>query len=255
MWISASAVSHPGNCREKNEDNFCLNGRKLSGSSTLWPFRFCGRTSAPILMGVFDGMGGMKAGEVASGIASDAACAAVPGLTGTTDITAALLDICSSANEQTCSRMLRIKQRIGTTASMLCFRGGRYYLCNIGDSPIYLFRDDRLSPIFCEHTERENYLRIRGADAAPRKKYRLTQNIGIFPEEMGIEPFVSTGDLKYGDRFLIASDGLTDMVEEAEIAGVLRERTQPAKTVSRLLELALAYGGKDNVTIICVDIR
>lgn len=257
MKISASVVSHPGNYREKNEDNFCFNGKKLVGNVTLRPFKFQGKTSTPVLMGIFDGMGGMKAGEVASRIAADVACAAVPGIKECFDISTMLVNICKQANTLTCDEMLNvIKQRIGTTASMLCFRDTHFHLCNIGDSPIYLFREDKLKPIFHEHTEKENYLRIYGANAAlPKKKFKLTQNIGIFPEEMEIEPFVLSEELRSKDRFLITSDGLTDMVDETEITEVLRKGISPTKTVKQLLQQALDNGGKDNTTIICIDIK
>lgn len=257
MKISASVVSHPGNCREKNEDNFCFNGKKLIGSATPRPIKFYGRTSSPVLMGIFDGMGGIKAGEIASCIAADVACSAISGTKENSDMSAFLVDICKQANVITCNEMLNvIKQRIGTTASMLCFKDERYYLCNIGDSPIYLFRNDEVKPIFQEHTEKENYLRIHGVNAIlPKKKFKLTQNIGIFPEEMDIEPFVFSEELKSKDRFLITSDGLTDMVDEVEITEVLRKRMSPTKTVKRLLQQALENGGKDNTTIICIDIK
>ena len=257
MKISASVVSHPGNCRDKNEDNFCFNGKKLEGNATLRPIRFYGRTSASILMGIFDGMGGIKAGEVASRIATDVACSAISEIKDHPDTITQLVNICKQANTVTCNEMLNvIKQRIGTTASMLCFRDENYYLCNIGDSPIYLFRDNALNPIFHEHTEKENFLRIHGANAIlPKKKFKLTQNIGIFPEEMEIEPFVISGELIKEDRFLITSDGLTDMVDETEIADVLSKRMSPARTTKQLLQRALNNGGKDNTTIICIDIR
>lgn len=257
MKISASVISHPGNCREKNEDNFCFNGKKRIGSTTLRPIRFYGKVLSPILMGIFDGMGGMKAGERASCIAADVACSAIEEIDNTSDLCAFQINICKRANEVTCNEMLNIiKQRIGTTASMLCFNDKRYYLCNIGDSPIYLFRDNELTPIFHEHTEKENYLRIHGANAIlPKKKFKLTQNIGIFPEEMEIEPYVVSDEVKSKDRFLISSDGLTDMVDEKEITDILCKRLSPSKTVKKLLQQALDNGGKDNTTIICIDIK
>lgn len=257
MKISASVVSHPGNCREKNEDNFCFNGKSIVGNATPRPIKFHGRSSFPVLMGIFDGMGGIKAGEIASRITADVACSAIRGVEEVLDAKAFLVDICKQANTITCNEMLNvIKQRIGTTASMLVFENETYHLCNVGDSPIYLYRDDELKPIFHEHTEKENYLRIHGANATlPKKKFKLTQNIGIFPEEMEIEPFVASGELRVRDRFLITSDGLTDMVDELEIEKVMHKRISPAKTVKKLQQLALENGGKDNTTIICIDIN
>ncbi len=257
MKICASAASHPGRCREKNEDNFCFNGEKLFGNATSKMLKLSAYADTPILMGVFDGMGGMAAGEVASGVAADVACSTLPSLAQRFDLDTALSDICKRANVIACNLMRgMIRQRIGTTAAMLCFLEDRYHLCNIGDSPIYLFRGGRLIPIFREHTEKENYLRIHGAEAVlPKKKFKLTQHIGIFPEEMEIEPFAFSGELKKKDRFLIASDGLTDMVDEGKIAEILWKQASPAKTTELLLRQALDNGGKDNITIICIDIK
>lgn len=257
MKISASVVSHPGICREKNEDNFCFNGKSIMSNTMSRPIKFHGRSSQPILMGIFDGMGGINAGEIASKIAADVACSAIHKTERVLDAKAFLVDICKHANEIICNEMLNIiKQRIGTTASMLFFENEQYYLCNVGDSPIYLFRNNKLKSIFHEHTEKENYLRIHGANAIlQKKKFKLTQNIGIFPDEMEIEPFVVSGKLKSQDRFLITSDGLTDMVDEIEIEKVLHKKISPVKTVKELQELALNNGGKDNITIICIDIK
>lgn len=256
MKIHASVVSHPGKCRSKNEDNFCFNGKTLKASATPWPLRASGRTGS-VFFGIFDGMGGIKAGERASAIAAEIARTALGCLTSDTAYDVFLLDICKQANAFTCDEMIKVvKQRMGTTASMLLFSEDQYVLCNIGDSPIYLFRENELRPIFHEHTEKENYLRLHGADAVPpKKKFKLTQYIGIFPEEMEIEPYVAIDKIESGDRFLITSDGLTDMVAEDIIAQVLEKRMSPAKTVKTLLQLALDNGGKDNTTIICIDIE
>ena len=257
MRISASVVSHPGNCREKNEDNFCFNGKTLKTNATSWPMSFRGLSGKPVLFGIFDGMGGIKAGEKASSIAAETARLAIKNIGPDIDYTDCLMDICKQANALACSEMINtIKQRIGTTASMLLFAEDRYFLCNIGDSPIYLFREGKLLPIFYEHTEKQNYLRLHGVNAIlPKKKFKLTQNIGIFPEEMEIEPYVTSGTINSSDRFLITSDGLTDMVPEEAIVALLSRRMSPTKTVKSLLQQALDNGGKDNTTIICIDIK
>ena len=98
MKISASVISHPGNYREKNEDNFCFNGKQLSGSLTVRPLRYRGKTLSAVLMGIFDGMGGIKAGERASYIVSETACTAISDVKDTTDLNTFMIDICKRAN-------------------------------------------------------------------------------------------------------------------------------------------------------------
>ena len=156
------------------------------------------------------------------------------------EIDSTLLRICKSANEVVCNEMLNvIKGRMGTTASMLCFFEEHYHLCNIGDSPIFLFRDNKLSEISYEHTEKENYILIYGEENVPKdKKFRLTQHIGIFPEELQIEPYLSCDEIKKGDRFVICSDGLTDMLTDEQIERVLVEEKNVEDAVSTNIEFS-----------------
>lgn len=257
MKICASVMSHPGKCREKNEDNFCLHGMLLRPDAPPKPLRYRGKTHHPILVGVFDGMGGMQAGERASRIAAEVAGNAIIALENAEQPDQFLVKICKNANTRTCDEMQQVTQtRMGSTASMLCFLGDTCFLCNVGDSPIFLLRNGELTEISHEHTEKENFIRIYGAAAAAaRKKFKLTQYIGIFPEEMEIEPYTYTCRVRSGDRFLICSDGLTDMVPQEQIRQILQKRLSSAATVKLLTDQALAYGGKDNVTVLCADVK
>lgn len=257
MKICASVMSHPGKCREKNEDNFCLHGMLLRPEVAPKPFRYRGKTQHPILVGVFDGMGGMQAGERASRIAAESAGDAIVALENAAQPEQALVKICKNANKRTCDEMQQVTQtRMGSTASMLCFFGDTCYLCNVGDSPIFLLRHGALTEISHEHTEKENFIRIYGAAAAAaRKKFKLTQYIGIFPEEMEIEPYTHVCRVFPGDRLLICSDGLTDMVPLEQIRQIMLKRLSSAATVKLLTEQALTNGGKDNVTVLCADVK
>jgi protein phosphatase len=143
---------------------------------------------------------------------------------------------------------------MGTTASMLYFQKRAYTLCNIGDSPVFRYRHGQLTQIHQEHTERATYESVTGKKAEPGKKFRLTQNIGIFPDEITIEPYCAVGDLKPGDIYLICSDGITDMVSSAQIIETLNAQPTAADIAQSLEEQALAAGGKDNATIICIRV-
>lgn len=256
MKLKASVISHPGKIRPKNEDNFFFNEFILDEQQLDKPYNFKGRTDIPILMGVFDGMGGISAGERASAIAANTARDIAYTLYDPDEIKNTMVRICKAANETVCKEMTTVvKGRMGTTASMLCFFDNECCLCNIGDSPIYMYRGDVLKEISHEHTEKENYIMVYGEDAIPKnKKFRLTQHIGIFPDELEIEPYISIGEVVPGDRFIICSDGLSDMVKEPVIAQVMSQRLSTAETVNILLKLALDNGGRDNTTIICIDV-
>ncbi len=256
MRIVASAFTHPGNHREKNEDNFCFDNKNVTKDKCKRLLKKNAKIEVPIFMGVFDGMGGISAGEKASLIASDVAKKIDFSQIGSNDIANTMISICKDANKMACEEMVVSRKRMGTTASMLCFHDDMFTLCNIGDSPIFIYRDAVLKEISHEHTEKENYIRIHGIENLPaKKKYKLTQHIGIFPEELEIEPFVYQDSLWENDKFIICSDGLTDMVDESVISEILNERISPKKTVKKLLSVALENGGKDNITIICIEIK
>ena len=186
-------------------------------------------------------MGGEECGEVASLLASETAAS----LTAGEDTVETLLSFCDEANTKIC-RYARENQieSMGTTGAMLLFTGEEITLCNIGDSRIFRYAGGKLTQISVDHTA--PYL-VGG-------KPPLSQNLGIPPEEMRIEPYVAKGLYQDKDLYLICSDGLTDMVSNEEISRVLAEKEiEPA--VEELLYRALENGGKDNVTIILCAVR
>ena len=85
-------------------------------------------------------------------------------------------------------------------------------------------------------------------------RHRLTQHLGIFPEEMMIQPH-ETGpfSVEEEDRFLLCSDGLTEMLAEGEIAAHLSETADLGRAADLLYEEALRRGGKDNITVLLVE--
>ncbi len=250
MQINVYALSDRGIVRPKNQDNLICAETKVDIGESGW--KHCGTysTNTPSLFGVFDGMGGHLCGERASEIAADTASyefAAYRG--GAPD--RLVQDICFKSNEIICDEMQRIvKGRMGTTASMLLFENDRFQLCNLGDSPIFLIRNGSIEQISYEHSERHNYERVFGTNYDKKKKFRLTQNLGIFPDEMELSPYLLHGEINEGDVFLICSDGLTDMVETDEILSVISKSNSVEDAGETLLSLALANGGRDNITII-----
>ncbi len=248
--IPYTCVSHIGRCRNTNQDNFICDGtyRSIEDSraSCLYEERkgyiTCGCLSSerPSMLGIFDGLGGEECGETAALLAAEEAAEA--SLNG--DPEEDLLSLCMRANARIC----RFADQngvmsTGTTAALLAFEPDCIALCNIGDSKIFRFSKERLEQLSEDHV-----------CAAPYgMKPPLSQSLGIPPSEMMIAPH--TGRLKYcaGDRYLICSDGLTDMVEQDEIAGILG--AVPFKSAgNRLLSRALENGGRDNITILLCEI-
>lgn len=255
MKLSISMAGHRGKVRQKNEDNLYVNGLVLEQQNDgLSPREIQLSTKEARLVGVFDGMGGYAAGERASFLAANAAAELADAHLKTLTGEDLMLRICQLANQRVCEEMLQgDNARIGTTASMLHLYQDRYTVCNVGDSPVFLYRDGALAMISMEHTERANYERITGKKAPPNKKFRLTQNIGIFTDEMLIEPYWASDDIHSGDCFLLCSDGLTDMVSTEMIAEVLAGSLTMQQKAQTLLQMALDNGGKDNITIVLVS--
>ena len=124
------------------------------------------------------------------------------------------------------------------------------YLCNIGDSKAFHFDGEKLEQISVDHCAATFY----------GEKPPLSQNLGIPPAEMMIEPHYARGYYHAGDIYLLCSDGLTDMVSIEEIAKILTEtaaggNTDVSNAAEKLLQKALDNGGRDNITIILCRVK
>ena len=241
--ISYCCVSHIGNVRSINQDNFICDGRYMDINDAGISFPLCGTKLSydMSIFGVFDGMGGEERGEVASYIAAKNACDIKIG----NDATADLAQFCHKANRDICDYATRNEvSAMGTTAAMLIFTDKEIALCNIGDSKIFRLSGGMLEQISKDHV----------AVSAFGAKPPLSQNLGIPPDELVIDPYLARGTYHDGDVYLICSDGLTDMVTTEEISAVLKEGCI-RKGSETLLSKALENGGKDNVTIILLEIQ
>ena len=244
--IEAACGSSVGKVRSNNEDNFLFDGTCLpeKNSGQLPPLYLYGTFEGSVTMAVFDGMGGMDHGEAASATAAES----VKRLLEQMEIPSpeALEDICLQANRAVWQKAAELgTQRMGSTLAMLCFDGAHVYAVNVGDSRIFGLRDDRLVQISQDHTD-EAYMKAKGIVG---RKPRLTQYMGIDPGEVRLEPYVTRGGVQTGDTYLICSDGLTDMLDEAAIRALLADSGTAAACVERLISAALEQGGRDNVTV------
>ena len=253
--IKAVAFTHCGKVREKNEDNLIFSGNVLDKEHTrmngrLFQGRYTGKTVE--LFGVFDGMGGYSNGEEASWIAAETAREFLYDIRTAFEVQQ-LKEICFQANKEVCRRMDEEHITMGTTASMICLKDKQLHICNIGDTPIFRMRDGKLESIFREHSQRVFYEKVMGPEAVEGKHFPLTQCIGIRPEEMKISPYLDTLEWQEGDRYLICSDGLTDMVFRKEIMAYMNAEHDLNVLGDTFLQAALENGGKDNITMILLE--
>ena len=249
--IKSACSSNMGKIRTNNEDNFLYDNKHLAMynygmKNTLEKQE---KSDEIRCYAVFDGMGGESNGEMASFYAAETFKTELEELKNVVKQPKEfLLGACDKMNEKICVEAEKEKTFMGTTAAILYFYLEDVYVCNIGDSKVYRLRDNTLMQISEDHVQDMSRFN-------KNMKPALTQNLGIPPEEMKIEPYIAKGVCRTGDKFLICSDGLTDMVTEETIYEVLNSQNDMQKCVSTLIDLALENGGKDNVTIItcCID--
>lgn len=239
-YVCASDI---GCVRNINQDNYICDGRHAPPDGVEKKAFFAG--SIPVkrstVVGVFDGVGGEERGEMASYLAAQTAANIRFGGMAVR----ALGKYCAEANAKICHYATAHEiTAMSTTAAMLLFGRRRVTLCNVGDSRIYRYSEGELRQISKDHA----------VASAHGKKPLLYQSLGIPPEQMIIEPYFSQGKLIFGDRYLICSDGLSDMVPVCEMEAAVLEKSI-CVAAERLLQRALENGGKDNVTLIIIEIN
>lgn len=247
--IEYAYTCHIGKIRNNNEDNFWCCGDSLEAQNQGMSHIRSGymKQSEYPLLAVFDGMGGESCGEMAAFLAAEA-CGqhfktAKDGIRN--DPEEFLNEICESMNQAICDygRTNKINS-MGTTAALLAFAEDAVYSCNLGDSRIY-------------KSDREKFYQISQDHVLGRSlfgKAPLTQYLGMEEENLQLEPSISRQEIKIGERFLLCSDGITDMLSDGEIADILSRDIPVAKTVEILVDRALKKGGRDNITVVLCEI-
>lgn len=248
MKKTAFGKTDPGKKRANNEDALYLND-KLG------------------LYAVADGIGGSEGGEVASRIAMETLAQAVPDLLGEKDRTppagrartdepsvSALREAVTLANRAINQERARDRglSNMGTTLTALLLRDKQAFIAHIGDSRAYRLRTGKLLQLTNDHSFVAEQVRA-GAftpEQARSSPYRhvITRALGIAEE---VKADLTSHALKKDDRFLLCTDGLTEMVADAEIGRILAA-SSPGDAVQQLLDAANERGGVDNITAVVV---
>ena len=213
----------------------------------------------PYLFAVADGMGGCAAGEIASRATLKAFEAATHelrlGYEG--DASSILKEAFLKANEHVYKMAVSNEAYagMGTTMTAVYLQKDKTaYVAHIGDSRLYLFRHATLMQVTQDHTYVTKLLeekRISREEAKIHpKRHMLMRAIGVEENiELDIIPFT----FEEGDRLLLCTDGLSDMLTEIEITALMQDE-DIAKVGDALIEKALDNGGRDNVTLVLVEI-
>lgn len=239
-----AARTDVGMIRSGNEDNFAVH------------------VPPPAERGLFvvaDGMGGHAAGEVASEMAVQTLERELAGVRDLEDKASAerVSDALRMANRTIHDRTITEidKQGMGTTASVLLLSGTRYLIGQVGDSRVYLLRDGALQQLTKDHSYVQEQVDA-GFLTPEQARYHpysnvITRCVGASPD---VQPDVYAGDVRLGDLFLVASDGLTGMVDDRRLQMLLMSRAEPERKVHALIAEANGRGGLDNITAIVVQV-
>lgn len=231
MRFVLGATSDVGRVRDGNEDSFLVDERLA-------------------LFAVADGMGGHRAGEVASATALEALRAAIAADRDLDDsivaANAAVFDK-SSTDEELAG--------MGTTlTAAVASADGELVIGHVGDSRAYVLRDGALSQITEDHSlveelRREGRITEEQAAVHPRRSV-ITRALGI---DSSVSVDLYAVALRDGERLLLCSDGLTTMVRPADIAAILRREPSPQRAADLLADAANEAGGEDNITAIVIQ--
>ena len=201
------------------------------------------------LYAVADGMGGHRAGEVASATAIDALKTAyLGGRPIDQAVGAANAAVFAKAAEDAELRGM------GTTLTAIALHDSTAELGHVGDSRAYLMRDGTVTQVTRDHSlveqlVREGRLSPEEAQSHPQRAI-ITRALGV-DRDVVVDTY--RVDLKPGDRLMICSDGLTNMLSDATIAQTLRRHADPQQAADTLVDMANQAGGDDNITVILLD--
>ncbi|MEW6662656.1 MAG: Stp1/IreP family PP2C-type Ser/Thr phosphatase [Bacillota bacterium] len=232
--MPARGLTHLGLVRARNEDYFYMD-------------------VARGLYVVADGMGGHQAGDVASRLAADTIGQYInchwdaPG--------ELLKKAILQANQAVYQEALRVQANhgMGTTVAIALIADGRLFSAHVGDSRIYLIRQDQVTILTSDHSfvgELVKRGELTEADAMghPQRNI-LTRALGVAPQ---VE--IDTGEtfLFPGDHILLCSDGLSGVVGKEELGQIIRQEADLEQSLNSMIKLALDRGGLDNITAVLV---
>jgi protein phosphatase len=228
----STGLSHPGRRRRRNEDAWVCH---------------------PPLFAVADGMGGARGGEIASRVAATALGEDVDG-SGEERVVALIQE----ANRQVYERAREDSDAsgMGTTITVALFESGVVWVGHVGDSRAYLIRDRKVDQLTEDHSlvaelVRTGRLSPEEAETHPQRSV-ITRALGTDPD---VDVDVFSVEAKPGDLFLICSDGLTAMVDDATILDTVEGHRDDLDTVAKeLVAAANRSGGEDNITVVFFEV-
>ena len=267
--INAADGTHPGQLRQVNQDNVMTYVRS---------------PEMGIAMGLFivaDGMGGHKAGEIASQLAVDTIVNNLSWMLEQDDIGSTMLSPSKNSSREDDEDLGHFERRLklaveeangviyeyaqehptdagnlGCTVTCALLYGDKAFIANVGDSRTYRWREGELVQITDDHSYvwqlvSEGYIQMEEIFDHPQRNV-ITRALGNQPE-VEVDTWLYT--MEVGDRLLLCSDGMWEMIhDQSEIASMM-ESEQIESAVTQLIEAANGYGGHDNIGVVIVELQ
>lgn len=259
--LYVTANTHSGMRGKNNEDRYAVSTHRFGPNKDI----------PSVLAVVCDGIGGHRAGEVAAEIAVETISKAVAESDGSQPLVT-LEQAIQNANEAVHAQADANPDRQGMGSTCVCawVIGEHLYTVSVGDSRLYILRDDAIQQITTDHTWIQEAIefgaltpeqarghpnahvirRYLGAQTPPEIDFRLR----LKPDESDEQALANQGTtLKAGDILLLVSDGLTDLVEPQEIQSALQTYDRK-QALQKLIDLANERGGHDNITTVMLEV-
>lgn len=247
--IKAAAASSTGCVRAINEDQFYLYHVTPDSSLQQKDANACCTSRGTQWYAVFDGMGGEQNGEVASLAAATALARHGDGLRFG-NAKKRLLRLTQRLNQAVCQA---VGSSGGCTMALALFRGRRLWIAHAGDSRIYWFHARQMTRLTRDHTMDSLFTAKRMRRDAQRS-HTLMRYLGMSGSGGG-SCEVSCLRWSRGDRVLLCTDGLTDMLSDTQLFGILATAQDVGRAAQQLIQDAVHAGGKDNVTVVLAEVQ
>ncbi len=251
--VRGAWLCHTGKVRRANEDA-CLAGGKFSDPSSDEAVAIS-IAAGPWIVAVSDGIGGHLGG-------AEASREVVRGLAECPRVTPhSVSDILQRLNRRLCERGAREAEfaAMGATVAGIGCGGRGLFAFNVGDSRVYRLHGEQLVQLTRDDSEAEDLIEQglleRNEGARPGFLHALTQAIGGREEVIDVETHIHPLHVDQRARYLICTDGLTDMVITSEIEKIMVSKTSAKAAATALFDRAMAAGGVDNITVAVIEIE
>jgi serine/threonine protein phosphatase PrpC len=238
-----TALSHAGLVRDHNEDSLVIGQWTLCAAETETPQNLVFPLASPLMVAVADGLGGHPGGDIASSFVVRELAAAGPTLDSEQKLRG-VLDVSNRALYDLAADQPRL-MAMGTTVAGVLLTSDQVFAFNVGDSRVYSHGPNGLRQVSVDDSP----------PLAPGQEHTVivTQTLGGGLTYTDVEPHVSAFPQSTDARWLICSDGLSDLVDN-ETLNELLEETNDSRAAFELWKAAIEAGGHDNITLALVRV-